>query len=377
MHDHIRDDLAAERAADPQASLTRQARRQPAAAKAAVQHLWDYREQGVKSGLFKAEFFDDAHRHAPDSPVFKQEYADNNVLLCPDIDDQHKQKILGEIPAERSNPGREGGARQRWFRSMKSSQSLALSVFGNLKHYGKLDLLKELVGTDGQPLFICQSGPADCVLEYESSLLNEPRNTHIDVFFPGAYQVAVECKYCEGEVGACSRPKLKQDEPEYCVKGACDMHPMNLKLAQRLAGMEKEAEARGAQLTYPSDCALSKHSIKYWEFIPQLFTWATEMTDAPCPLRMPYQLVRTVLLACVRDGKADPKHGHAVLLYDRRNSAFLGTGRGWQALDQVRCGLKNPSLLQECTWQAVAGAIRKDPEMRWLVDGLRDKYGIE
>jgi hypothetical protein len=214
-------------------------------------------------------------------------------------------------------------------------------------------------------------------LEYELSILNEPRKTSIDVFFPGPYQVAVECTYCEVELGTCSRPKLKQDDKEFCVKGACDMHPMNLKLAQRLAEMEEEAEARGTQLSYPSDCELSKQSIKYWEFIPQLFTWATEMTDAPCPLRTPYQLVRTILMACVRNGGADPRNGHAVLLYDRRNSAFQGTGRVWQAPDQVRQGLKDSSLMQACTWQAVVGAIRKDSELNWLVDGLRDKYGIE
>jgi hypothetical protein len=93
---------------------------------------------------------------------------------------------------------------------------------------------------------------------------------------------------------------------------------------------------------------------------------------------MPYQLVRNVLMACVRDGKADAKNGHAVLLYDKRNPAFHRKGeKGREAFDQVRAGLKVPSLMQECTWQTVVKAIRKDKDMLWLTDALRDKYGIE
>ena len=159
------------------------------------------------------------------------------------------------------------------------------------------------------------------------------------------------------------------------------MHPDNQQLIERFVEMKKEAEARGAKLTYHHDCILSGLGIKYWEFIPQLFndSWSTDITETPCPLRMPYQLVRNILIACVRDGKADPKNGHAVLLYDQRNPAFQVGGKGRKAFDQVRDGLKdeNKNLMQECTWQQIVGAIRKDTEMSWLVAALRDKYGIE
>lgn len=358
-----------------------------------LERFWDYR---LKSGLFKAEYFDEKYSNPLKSCVFKKGHANHNVLLCPtDTDEQRKEKVLSEIPASHRDEGGDGGGRHRWFRSMSSSQALAQSVFGNLKHYDKLHLLADLVGTDGQPLFIRNGGQGACMLEYASNVLQEPRPTSVDVFFPGTYQVAVECKFCEVEVGTCSRPREEEKPEEHCYKGELDtlinepkepeakaIFLEKRRLAEsKLADMKKMAMERGSALSYKSDCilsALKPTKIKYWDFIPQLFTWSTDMTEAPCPLRMPYQLVRNVLMACVRDGKADAKNGHAVLLYDKRNLAFHRKGeKGREAFDQVRAGLKVPSLMQECTWQTVVKAIRKDKDMLWLTDALRDKYGIE
>ena len=41
--------------------------------------------------------------------------------------------------------------RQKWFRNMRSSQALALSFFGNLVVYGKLEWLRDLESDDRLP----------------------------------------------------------------------------------------------------------------------------------------------------------------------------------------------------------------------------------
>ena len=54
-----------------------------------------------------------------------------------------------------------------------------------------------------------------------------------------------------------------------------------------------------------------------------------------CPLDGTYQLARNVLAACVRpDEMVDADGGHAVVIYDDRNPAFLPGGeaaRQWQS----------------------------------------------
>ena len=81
--------------------------------------------------------------------------------------------------------------------------------------------------------------------------------------------------------------------------------------------------------------------------------------------------------ACVqRDGNLDYKNGHTVLLYDERNPAFQLGRDGLVAWQNVRDALKYPSLLEKCTWQQVIAPIRREPELKWLTDSLREKYGF-
>ena len=62
----------------------------------------------------------------------------------------------------------------------------------------------------------------------------------------------------------------------------------------------------------------------------------------PCPLDGTYQLARNVLAACVRpDGTVDANGGHALVIYDDRNPAFLPGGEAawqWEAAPEPGAG---------------------------------------
>lgn len=277
---------------------------------------------------------------------------DHNILVPPYAKAGVRREILEQVPSTK---------RHRWFGSMKSSQALAQSVFGNLNVLGKLDSLSDLITDLGQPLFPvgCDSDN-QCQLEHSTNNLNEPVPTEIDVFFSGKYRVAVECKFAESEIGACSmpNPKKKTNSSESRVTKCNGRY-------------EKQgyADAR---------CYLTNRNIDYWKYIPQLFTWDAAKDHAPCPIRVPYQLVRNILSVCVTsDGKVETDARHVVLVYDERNPAFRSNGKGFKAWDECKKALKFKHLLQKCSWQQIAGAINKDSELNWLITAMLDKYGIE
>ena len=119
------------------------------------------------------------------------------------------------------------GRRHKWFRSMKSSQALAQSVFGNLKAHRRLDCLLDVRADDEDaPAF--GAGPIDPDgVELEHSvgreILKEPRPTDIDVWMSGRTVVCVECKLTEAEVGRCSRPRCPTHR--FTCNGNCEQQP--------------------------------------------------------------------------------------------------------------------------------------------------------
>lgn len=312
-----------------------------------LNRFWNSQKNNFKD---KLSLFDPPEAHYDGSPpVFHIDAASNNVLLKQGLPKKIKKEVLNQIPKHQ---------RHKWFRSMSSSQALTQSVFGNLKVFKKLDCLAKLNGEDGKPLFLRGSNFQEYFsLEFVVDYLGEPRPTNVDVFFGGDYRVAVECKFTEPEVGTCSRPKIKSNDSNY-NQDYCDGRYV-------------------AQRGRSGRCSLSSRGIKYWQYIPRLFNWPADIDHEPCPLRETYQLVRNVLSACVRsDGVLDPENGHAVLLYDKRNPAFQPGGKGWTAWQNVREALRDPSLLQVCTWQQVVDVMRLDLELFWLTDSLQQKYGL-
>lgn len=256
-----------------------------------IREFWQYVED-YKPDLRK--YLDGAEITTTRPPVFQKMHAQRNLLLDPHLGFFKHRKIKSLIP---------NTERHRWFRSMSSSQAFAQSFFGNLIQLGEIDSLTELTDEDGLPLLGSWVGwKRDVYLEYSVGWLGEPRPTSLDVFFSGRYNVAVECKLTEDDVGRCSRPELDYDNKYYC--------------------QGKYAFQQGRE----TPCPLTEVGVKYWEYIPSIFKWQNEYHD-PCPLRKPYQLVRNVLAAVVRsDSKIKMENGHALLLYDERNPAFKPGG---------------------------------------------------
>ncbi|MDA8031648.1 MAG: hypothetical protein MPK62_11105, partial [Alphaproteobacteria bacterium] len=120
-------------------------------------------------------------------PVFDRQYADQNILLPPDADDDACSKVIREVPRHK---------RHRCFHSMKSSQALTQSVFANLIASRDLHALNDLAADQGLPAFGIDLNDAEARLEYAVGHLGEPTQsrTSIDVFISGARRIAVECK---------------------------------------------------------------------------------------------------------------------------------------------------------------------------------------
>ena len=172
---------------------------------------WDYRDR---------VFPNDRHLFRPDEdrqhpPVFLKEHADHNVLPSPDS--ARREVVLRMVPEKR---------RHKWFRSMKSSQALAQSVFGNLKAHRRLDCLLDVrADDDDAPAFGAGAiDPEGVELEHSmGDFLKEPRPTDIDVWMSGRTVVCVECKLTETEMGRCSRPRCPTHR--FTCNGNCEQQP--------------------------------------------------------------------------------------------------------------------------------------------------------
>jgi hypothetical protein len=276
--------------------------------------------------------------------VFRPVFADFNVIFHPESSLEMKQRLLDFIPPHEQH---------KWFRSMNSSQALAQSVFGNLAIYDCLEILSDLLDDDGNPLFDGAQLTTDLFrMERKVSHLGESQPTSLDVYFGGEYQVTIECKFTEAEVGSCSHVQLKPGHPTWCDG--------NYTLKGR-----------------PHRCPLTTTDVKYWQFVPELFHWKNDADSRPCPLYRNYQLVRNVLaIGTQNDGSVSLDSGHAVLIYDERNPAFQTRGKGYQAFVETKEALKNHQMLRKASWQSITGLLRRNEILPWLTDELKKKYGL-
>ena len=164
---------------------------------AMVARFWRYQKEAFRD---RPEIFERPDMGDGRPPVFLRHAAESNVLMAPDISGEDRSRLLREIPPRE---------RHRWFRSMSSSQAIALSVFGNLKMYGLLGLLNGLHDEQGRPIFGDEAiTPENFRMEYKVDSLGEPRPTSLDALITGKHPVAIECKLTEPDVGSCSRPNL-------------------------------------------------------------------------------------------------------------------------------------------------------------------------
>jgi hypothetical protein len=308
--------------------------------------LWDYRERAFG---YAGTRFDRAERDPFRPPVFLREYEDDNVIVRPGA---------FEAEAGRVRSATQRWQRHRWFRSMRSSQALAQSLFANLRELGRLDALAGLRAEDDLvaspwPAFFSDVGGWSAELEYAVDYLGEPRSTSVDVLLTGASRVAVECKLAEADVGTCSRPRRPRTDPDHCNG------------------------SYAVQMARTAPCALTERGVKYWDYIPDLFDISSAIVHRPCPLHTTYQLVRNVLAACVTaNGPVRSGSAHALLLYDARNPSFRPGGAGAAAFEAVTARLRHPGLLRRCSWQRVLGWIGRHHDLDWLVREVSAKYGF-
>jgi len=240
---------------------------------------------------------------------------------------------------------------QLWFRSMGSSQSLAVSVLGTMMKRGDLSLLAKVPDEHGQPLHSDLELAGQPVFEYEVCTLGEPRPTQVDLFLPRrGGNVAIECKFWEGGLSPCSQ-----------VRKVCNGDYASQPRRQR-----------------GQRCALTEKGIKYWDYIPRLFNWPADQDHRPCPIRRPYQLVRNVLAAAIDPTTGDIQPGWvAILLCDANNPATTPGGKIDEQYRAVQAKLQEAAGLKRATWQALAGVLKERGRYDDLLAWLFEKYGIK
>jgi len=287
---------------------------------------------------------------APDGrrpPVFLEHAAWRNVLINPNATQQETDRLIALVPD-----------RHQWFRSMNSSQALALSVLGNLANSGLLDCLADVEADEGQPLLGGAARSHDgFAMEFKINHLGEPRPTSLDGYLSGTHRIAIECKFTESDIGCCSRPKLtpadSKYESEYCSGG----------YSRQKARKER--------------CPLSEIGVLYWKYVPYLFKWESDTDLIPCPLNKNYQLVRNILAMGVKpDGTISPSDGHVAFIYDERNPANHEGGNCHAAYMETRAALREPTMLRKCSWQHIIQHIRRRGLLPWLTESLAFKYGL-
>ena len=209
-----------------------------------ISRFWNYKQArfGKEESLFEQEA---NLKKGP--PVFSKSAAGWNVLIAPDATEEKRRQVLAQLPK---------ASRHKWFRSMTSTQALAQSIFGNLKVYDSVHLLNGLLDDQGLPLFDTAVLSAENVsMEHPLTILNEPVPASIDVFLDGPYQVAIECALTEEDVAYCSTVTRALCNGNYAV-----------------------------QMGRQERCYLTDKGLRYWEYIPKVFSWGSNVNHNPCPL---------------------------------------------------------------------------------------------
>lgn len=319
----------------------------------------EFREELIsRYWTYQKRFFPDSEQHfdRPENrtrqlrpPVFKRHKAFENVIVNPAASAAERSQLISLVLA---------GERHKWYGSMNSSQALAQSILGNLAVHDSLGLLGDLLDDDGISLFgSAHLSPANFRMELKIDFLGEPRPTSIDAHIAGEYEVVIEAKFTEPEVGTCSRPRLKPSASNY-ASDYCDG-------TYSLQGGRVER------------CPLTERGVFYWNHTPQFFRWKNDQDYDPCPLNANYQLVRNILAVGVRrDHPPSKEDGHAVLLYDERNPAFQNGGQGFKSYAATKEALQTPSMLRKCSWQRIVQHLRDANKLPWLTFHLEQKYGL-
>lgn len=242
--------------------------------------------------------------------------------------------------------------RHRWFRSMLSSQALAVSVIGTMVKRDGLSLISGLI-CDGANRLVPDERTFQLVgFEYTPKYLERgKRKSQIDVFLesPG-WRLAIECKLTEENIGHCQRSEDGEPQKAY----------------QTLSGFDfcYRVKFNGAA---------------YWDYWPHISAIPVpETCNDECPLHCTYQLARNVICAGVnpKTGEFDGS-GTALLLYDQRNPSFHPDGDAFQSYTTLESALKNQSAIRTATWQSLCSLLLEAGGFEDLLEFLGEKYGLQ
>ena len=313
---------------------------------ALIRRFWNYVDA---ESLDTDGFLDSTPRSTQRPPVFRRAFEYKNILIPPDADEETEKRVVSTLPV---------AARHRHFASMRSSQALAQSVFGNLAIQNALGELDGMLSEEGLPAFDFDLDSASMQLEHTIHYLGEPRPTSVDVWFDSGRRVAVECKLTEPDFGTCSRPRLRKSVDRNFERDYCN-------------GTYTRQRSR------QSRCSLTEIGVQYWTYIPDIFHWASTEDASPCPLRDTYQLARNILAACVdAAGKVDVQRAYVLVIYDANNPEFQDKGIAQSQIAAVQAALKVPEMLRSISWQSLVAHLKRSGELSWLTAQLQSKYGF-
>lgn len=174
--------------------------------------------------------------------------------------------------------------------SLRSSQALAIDVFGTIRQSPDRDAVLDAVAVD---LGLPPGGPWEVKLEWcdPLNLLKEAQPSPMDVVLRSPrVLLCVECKFCERDGGICQQTKLGKQPAQCTGHYAWQTNPRN--------GLSDR-------------CALAAKGVRFWDLIPQVFTFRADEDHHPCPFAGPwYQWMRLMTI------------GTAVAQRERRQAAF-------------------------------------------------------
>ena len=153
-----------------------------------------------------------------------------------------------------------------------SSQALLIDVLGTLKVSPQRDQIMDRLA---QALGLPAGGPWEIELEWHDpdNLLKEKTSTWADAMAVSPHTLILfEGKFCEADGGACSQTRpiasgrhqgLTQCNGTYTPQ----VNPLNGRRAP---------------------CALSGKGLRYWEIVPEVFSFPNDLGYRPCPFAGPW-----------------------------------------------------------------------------------------
>jgi hypothetical protein len=122
---------------------------------------------------------------------------------------------------------------------------------------------------------------------------------------------------------------------------------------------------------------LTEIGVRYWDYVPDLFGWASDADHRPCPIDSTNQLARNVLAACVGDdGALAADRGHALIIYDQRNPSMATGGVGDSQWRTALGALGASGVLRRLSWQTFIAQWPSDVALDWMKEELDAKYGL-